>query len=72
VEGSSYALISIDRVLTMQSFCIGAAKGKDARFPQTAPTDVAEKSVDCSQASRGVEDLQKQRGDRIGTGLGPA
>ena len=28
--------------------------------------------MDYSQASRGVEDLQKQRGDRIGTGLGLA
>uniref|UniRef100_A0A2N9FMR7 Uncharacterized protein n=1 Tax=Fagus sylvatica TaxID=28930 RepID=A0A2N9FMR7_FAGSY len=33
----------------MQSFCIGAVKGKDARFLQTAATDVSRKSVDCSQ-----------------------
>jgi hypothetical protein len=58
----------------MQSFCIGAVKGKDARFPQTAPTDVAVKSVDGSQSSRELEDLQKGRTDRtwhrFGAGLG--
>uniref|UniRef100_A0A2N9EXL3 Uncharacterized protein n=1 Tax=Fagus sylvatica TaxID=28930 RepID=A0A2N9EXL3_FAGSY len=36
----------------MQSFCIGAVKGKYARFPQTAPTDVSRKSVDGSQGKR--------------------
>ena len=65
---------SIDRVLTMQPFCIGAVKGKNARFPQTAPTDVAVKSVDGSQSSRELEDLQKGRTDqtwhRFGAGLG--
>jgi hypothetical protein len=58
----------------MQSFCIGAVKGKNARFPQTAPTDVAVKSVDGSQSSRELEDLQKGRSDRtwhrFGAGLG--
>ena len=58
----------------MQSLCIGAVKGKDARFPQTAPTDVAVKSVDGSQSSRKLEDLQKGITDwtwhRFGAGLG--
>jgi hypothetical protein len=48
----------------MQSFYIGAVKGKNERFPQTAPTDVAVKSVDGSQSSRELEDLQKGRTDR--------
>jgi hypothetical protein len=59
----------------MQSFCIGAVKGKYARFPQTAPTDVAGKLVDDSQSWRELEDLQKEGGsDRtwhwFGAGLG--
>ena len=58
----------------MQSFYIGAVKGKNERFPQTAPTDVAVKSVDSSQSSRELEDLQKGRTDRtwhrFGVGLG--
>ena len=58
----------------MQSFYIGAVKGKNKRFPQTAPTDVALKSVDGSQSSRELEDLQKGRTDqtwhRFGAGLG--
>jgi hypothetical protein len=58
----------------MQSFYIGAVKGKNERFPQTAPTDVAVKSVDGSQSSRELEDLQKGRTDRtwhrFGAGLG--
>jgi hypothetical protein len=45
LEGSNCALISIDRVLTIQSFRRSAVKG-EMRFPQTAPTDVAVKSVD--------------------------
>ena len=43
-------------------------------FPQTVPTDVAVKSVDGSQSSRELEDLQKGRTDqtwhRFGAGLG--
>jgi hypothetical protein len=58
----------------MQSFCIGAVKGKDACFPQTAPTDVAGKSLDGSQSNRELEDLQKGGNDRtwhrFGAGLG--
>jgi hypothetical protein len=58
----------------MQSFCISVVKGKDARFPQTAPTDVAGKSVDGSQSNSELEDLQKGRNDRtwhrFGAGLG--
>ena len=58
----------------MQSFYIGAVKGKNERFPQTAPSDVAVKSVDGSQSSRKLEDLQKGRTDwtwhRFGAGLG--
>ena len=58
----------------MQSFYIGAVKGKNERFPQTAPTDVAVKSVDGSQSSRELENLQKGRTDRtwhrFGAGLG--
>ena len=58
----------------MQSFYIGAVKGKNERFPQTAPTDVAVKSVDSSQSSRELEDLQKGITDRtwhrFGAGLG--
>ena len=57
----------------MQSFRIGAVKAK-TRFPQTAPTDVAVKSVDYSQSSLGMEDLQDKEGDRkwhrFGAGLG--
>ena len=57
----------------MQSFRIGAVKAK-TRFPQTAPTDVAVKSVDCSQSSLGMEDLQDKEADRkwhrFGVGLG--
>ena len=57
----------------MQSFRIGAVKA-ETRFPQTAPTDVAVKSVDCSQSSLGMEDLQDKEGDRkwhrFGAGLG--
>jgi hypothetical protein len=45
----------------MQSFYIGAAKGKNERFPRTTPTDVAVKSVDGSQSSRELEDLQETR-----------
>jgi hypothetical protein len=40
--------------------CIGAAKSKDARFPQTAPTDTALESVDGSQTSSRVDDLQEE------------
>ena len=47
----------------MQSFRIGAVKA-ETRFPQTAPTDVTVKSVDCSQSSLGMEDLQDKEGDR--------
>jgi hypothetical protein len=58
----------------MQSFFIGAVKGKNKRFPQTAPTDVAVKSVDGNQSSCELEDLQKGRADRtwhrFGAGLG--
>jgi hypothetical protein len=58
----------------MQSFFIDAVKGKKKRFPQTAPTDVAVKSVDGSQSSCELEDLQKGRADqtwhRFGAGLG--
>ena len=58
----------------MQSFCIGAVKGKYAHFPQTALTDVAGKSVDDSQSSRELEDLQREKDDRtwhrFGAGLG--
>jgi hypothetical protein len=57
----------------MQSFCIGAVKA-ETHFPQTAPTDVAVKSVDCSQLSHGMEDLQDKEADRkrhrFGAGLG--
>ena len=57
----------------MQSFRIGAVKA-ETRFPQTAPTDVAVKSVDCSQSSLGMEDLQDKESDRkwhrFGAGLG--
>ena len=57
----------------MQSFRIGAVKA-ETRFPWTAPTDVAVKSVDCSQSSLGMEDLQDKEGDRkwhrFGAGLG--
>jgi hypothetical protein len=45
----------------MQSFYIGVVKGKSERFPQTAPTDVVVKSVDGSQSSRELEDLQETR-----------
>ena len=34
------------------------------RFPQTTPIDVAIKSLDCSQSSRGMEDLQNKEADR--------
>ena len=58
----------------MQSFYIDAVKGKNERFPQTAPTDVAVKSVDGSQSNRELEDLQKGITDRtwhrFGAGLG--
>ena len=44
------------------------------RFPQTTPIDVAIKSLDCSQSSRGMEDLQNKEADRnwhrFGVGLG--
>ena len=57
----------------MQSFRISAVKA-ETRFSQTAPTDVAVKSVDCSQSSLGLEDLQDKEGDRkwhrFGAGLG--
>jgi hypothetical protein len=63
----------MDRVLTMQSFRIGAVKA-ETRFPQTAPTNVAVKSVDCNQSSQGMEDLQDKEADRkwhrFGAGLG--
>ena len=57
----------------MQSFCIGAVKNKDARFPQTAPTDVALESVDGSQDElQSRRPAKGKRGDWRGTGLGPA
>ena len=56
-------MTSIDHVLTMQSFRIGAVKA-ETRFPQTAPTNVAVKSVDCSQSSQGMEDLQDREADQ--------
>ena len=55
----------------MQSFRIGAVKA-ETRFPHMAPTDVAVKSVDCSQSSLGMEDLQDKKVIGNGTGLGPA
>ena len=66
-------MTSINRVLTMQSFRIGAVKA-EMRFPQTVPTDVVVKSVDCSQSSQGMEYLQNREADRnwhrFGVGLG--
>jgi hypothetical protein len=56
----------------MQSFCIGAVKGKYARFPQTAPTDVAGKSVDDIQSSRELKTCKKRKVIGPSTGLGPA
>ena len=66
-------MTSIDRVLTMQSFRIGVVKA-ETRCPQTTPTDVAVKLMDCSQSSHGMEDLQDKETDqkwhRFGAGLG--
>jgi hypothetical protein len=57
----------------MQSFRIGVVKA-ETRFPQTVPTNVAVKSVDCSQSNHGMEDLQDKKADRkrhrFGAGLG--